>query len=284
MKLILELLIILGLTVVAFFMFIVLCTFLSCFLKKAKKKYYSKINTTIKQKTENKCLNQTIKFYNQCKNFVLLHKPIVRTILFIFIALGVPIAVQNNQMNIGTEFKKYIKIGTPRDWFGFWSSYIGSVASILFAYFNTKWQISLLKYENDAKKLNDLKNKNEKYTNVIYDYQQELTNIKKSPKKERDQKLQDFYFKYEEDRKNYSKIYNKMLSEISSLNYWKVEKIFQDYSFNSLSFINALNALLGSPNEKNWNEAIKQTEEIYIDFSKLSEKVNTLCSEFRSKS
>ena len=75
-----------------------------------------------------------------------------------------------------------------------------------------------------------------------------------------------------------------MLSEISSLNYWKVEKIFQDYSFNSLSFINALNALLGSPNEKNWNEAIEQTDGIYEDFSKLNEKVNTLCSEFRSKS
>ena len=295
MKLILELLLILGLIIVTFLIFIALCTYLSCLFKKLKEKHNEKKEITKKQKTQNKCLSSIIKFYKKClssiikfykkcQDFVLLHRQIMSTILFIFITLGIPIAVQNNQMNIGIEFKKYIKIGTPRDWFGFWSSYIGTVASMLFAYFNTKLQLNLQKYEKDAKELNEIKDKNEKYSYEIFDYRGKLDKIKQSPESEQINKIEEFKQNYNTEYQDYMDTYNKKLSEISSLNYEKVEKVIEEYAINSLKFTESLNKLLASPDDSNWDAAIEQTDQLFFDFSELDKKINILWSEFRAKS
>lgn len=278
MKLILELLLILGLIVVTFLVFIALCTYLSRLIEKAKKK-----NCTQKK---NKCLNSIIKFYKQCQDFVLLHRQIISTILFIFITLGIPIAIQNNQMNIGTEFKKYIKIGTPRDWFGFWSSYIGTVASMLFAYFNTKLQLNWQKYEKDAKELNELIDKNEEYSYKVGDYRGKLDEIKALPESEQIKinKIEEFMQNYYTEYQDYIDTYNKKLSEISSLNYKKVEKVIEEYAINSSKFIRLLSELLASPDDFHWDAAIEQTGQLFFDFFKLEKKIYMLWSEFRAKS
>lgn len=189
-------------------------------------------------------------------------------------------------MNIGTEFKKYIKIGTPRDWFGFWSSYIGTVASMLFAYFNTKLQLNWQKYEKDAKELNELIDKNEEYSYKVGDYRGKLDEIKALPESEQIKinKIEEFMQNYYTEYQDYIDTYNKKLSEISSLNYKKVEKVIEEYAINSSKFIRLLSELLASPDDFHWDAAIEQTDQLFFDFFNLEKKIYMLWSEFRTKS
>lgn len=82
------------------------------------------------------------------------------TALYIILAvmmLGLPIAIQNNYVGIGISLKKYINIGAPSAWLGFWGSYLGSVLTILFAYFNTEYQTSKIATANREEKSKKLK-------------------------------------------------------------------------------------------------------------------------------
>ena len=205
------------------------------------------------------------------------------TIVFGFLFF-IPLILQLNPWGFSTWLKGYVRIGTPRDWFGFWSSYIGSVASILFTYFNTKWQVNSLKYERDATKLNVLKDKNEEYAYKILDYRGKLDEIKQSPESEQINKIEEFKQNYNTEYQDYMDTYNKELSEISSLNYEKVEKVIEEYAINSLKFTGSLDELLASPDDSNWDAAIEQTDQLFFDFSKLDKKINMLWSEFRAKS
>ena len=265
-KLILELLLILGLIVVTFLMFIALCTYLSSLIEKAKKKY-------CKQK-KSKCLNKTIKFYNKCKRFVRLHRSMLSIILFICIMLGVPLAVQNNQMNIGTEFKKYIKIGTPRDWFGFWGSYIGGILSIAFAFYNTKWQLNTHKYANDYKQFTVLKKASDDYLKIIRKYKWELQKIKDETNEDKYKDINKFTHKYSTDFNKYFDVYNKVLSELSSLTSMKAFELLAEYLIDNAEFIINLHKLQSqkaTPND--WEKAINMADTVFENFHNLNQKI-----------
>lgn len=276
-KLILELLLIVGLIVVTFLMFIALCTYLSSLIEKAKKKY-------CKQK-KIKCLNQTTKFYKKCKNFVFLHRSMLSIILFICIMLGVPLAVQNNQMNIGTEFKKDIKIGTPRDWFGFWGSYIGSILSIAFAFYNTKWQLNTHKYANDYKQFTILKDASDDYLKIINGYKRKLQKIKNETNEDKYNDINEFVSKFNTDFDNYLAEYSKVVLELSSLNSMKASEILFKYCEKNLKFTVSLNKLQSQKATiDDWNEAINMASTVFDDFYNLNHEVFKLWSKcnFRS--
>ncbi len=266
MKLILELLLILGLIVVTFLIFIALCTCLSSLIEKAKEKYCTQ--------KKNKRLNQTIIFYKKCKNFVLLHRSMLSIILFICIMLGVPLAVQNNQMNIGTELKKYIKIGTPRDWFGFWGSYIGGILSIAFAFYNTKWQINTHKYANDYKQFAILKDAGYEYSMIIRGYKKKLKEIKNETNEDKLKDLNEFIIEYYSDLDKYLEIYNKVLLELSSLTSMKTSELLAEYLIDNMEFGMSLIKLESQKATINdWNEAINMADTALKKFDNLDQKI-----------
>jgi len=78
-------------------------------------------------------------------------------ILFYFFLIVIPILLQGNVFNWGTRLKWFVRIGTARDWFGFWASYLGSMLSISFAYFNTRMQLKAKKVDDDFSRVCDLK-------------------------------------------------------------------------------------------------------------------------------
>lgn len=73
-------------------------------------------------------------------NFILFykkHKVIINIMLYLFVMLGIPLILQSNLGGLGDKLKKTIGIGTPRDWLGFWGTYIGTIITIIFAYIST---------------------------------------------------------------------------------------------------------------------------------------------------
>ena len=276
-KLILELLLIVGLIVVTFLMFIALCTYLSSLIEKAKKKY-------CKQK-KIKCLNQTTKFYKKCKNFVFLHRSMLSIILFICIMLGVPLAVQNNQMNIGTEFKKYIKIGTPRDWFGFWGSYIGSILSIAFAFYNTKWQLNTHKYANDYKQFTILKDASDDYLKIINGYKRKLQKIKNETNEDKYNDINEFVSKFNTDFEKYLTVYNKVCLELSSLTIMKAYKLLAEYLLDNMKFIVSLDKLQSQKATLNdWKKAISMADKAFKIFYNLDQEIFKLWDKCKVRS
>ena len=69
----------------------------------------------------------------------------------------VPLILQFNPWNFSTWLKGLVRIGTPRDWLGFWSSYLGSILSICFAYFNTKAQLNYRSHQEYLTRLIDIR-------------------------------------------------------------------------------------------------------------------------------
>lgn len=96
-------------------------------------------------------------FYNFCKCYIDKKKSILLYIILAVMMLGLPIAIQNNYVGIGISLKKCINIGAPSAWLGFWGSYLGSVLTILFAYFNTEYQTSKIATANREEKSKKLK-------------------------------------------------------------------------------------------------------------------------------
>lgn len=281
-KILLKILLIFALIVIPIFMLIVLCTTTNLLFEKARNKYHYK---KLSKKKDKNFLKKTIAFYNQCKKFVKLHSSIISAIFFICIMLGFPIAFQNNQMNISTELKKYIKIGTSRDWFRFWSSYIGSIISILFAFYNTKWQFKKNKYENDYKQFAILMDYNSKYIDIIYGYRQELEKIKNESYKDKYNDLKKFVEKKDSEHRKYLDVYNKMLIEISSLNYTKAKEIIEDYSIKNLEFTKKLNLLMSERERpQDWDDAAMIAHKDCSNFLKLDCKILKLREKCRSKS
>lgn len=284
-KLILELLLILGLIIVAFFIFVALCMGLNRLFKIVTEKFLEQAKMKIKQKTENERLNKIITFFKWCRTFVLMHESILNIILFICIMFGVPLAVQNNQMNIGTEFKKYIKIGTTRDWFGFWGPYIGCILSVSFAFYNTKWQLNTHKYANDYKQLSFLQDAGNAYLETIQKYRQELAKIKSETVEDKYNDINEFVSKFNTDFDNYLAEYSKVVLELSSLNSMKASEILFKYCEKNLKFTVSLNKLQSQKATiDDWNEAINMASTVFDDFYNLNHEVFKLWSKcnFRS--
>lgn len=101
-------------------------------------------------------------FYNFCKCYIDKKKSILLYIILAVMMLGLPVAIQNNYVGIGMSLKKYINIGAPSAWLGFWGSYLGSILSISFAYINSKIeakrQKESIERQLEQSKINDLDN------------------------------------------------------------------------------------------------------------------------------
>lgn len=99
---------------------------------------------------------------NFCKYYIDEKKSILLYITLAVMMLGLPIAIQNNYVGIGMSLKKYINIGSPSAWLGFWGSYLGSILSISFAYINSKIeakrQKESIERQLEQSKINDLDN------------------------------------------------------------------------------------------------------------------------------
>ena len=255
-------------------MFIALCTYLSSLIENAKKKYRTQKKKKYCTQKKSKCLNKTIKFYKKCKRFVRLHRSMLSIILFICIMLGVPLAVQNNQMNIGTEFKKYIKIGTPRDWFGFWGSYIGGILSIAFAFYNTKWQLNTHKYANDYKQFTVLKKASKDYLENIRKHKWELQKIKDETNEDKYRDINKFTRKYSTDFDKYFDVYHKVLSELSSLTSMKAFELLAELLIDHAEFMISLNKL--QPQKAtpyDWEKAINMADTVFENFQNINQKI-----------
>lgn len=121
---------------------------------------YKKIKEEDNKSKNKKWYNKFIDFY---KCYIHRHKSTLFYIISAVMMLGLPIAIQNNYVEIGTSFKRCINIGAPSDWLGFWGSYLGSVLTILFAYFNTEYKTNKNAREQASKLATiDKKEKTEK--------------------------------------------------------------------------------------------------------------------------
>lgn len=72
-------------------------------------------------------------------------------IIFFGLIFVIPILMQLNPFGISTYLKKLVGIGTPREWLGFWGSYLGSIITVLFSYFSIMYET---KKERDKEQLN----------------------------------------------------------------------------------------------------------------------------------
>ena len=248
-------------------------------------KFLEQAKMKIKQKTENERLNKIITFFEWCRTFVLMHESILSIILFICIMFGVPLAVQNNQMNIGTEFKKYIKIGTPRDWFGFWGSYIGSILSIAFAFYNTKWQLNTHKYANDYKQFTILKDASDDYLKIINGYKRKLQKIKNETNEDKYNDINEFLSKFKTDFEKYLTVYNKVCLELSSLTIMKAYKLLAEYLLDNMKFIVSLDKLQSQKATLNdWKKAISMADKAFKIFYNLDQEIFKLWDKCKVRS
>ena len=146
-------------------------------------------------------------------------KEMLSIILFIIGMIAIPLYLQANCNNFSLWLKKQVKIGTARDWLNFWSSYVGSIMSIAFAYINTKRQINIEgkkeKIKNDFTSFVKIRNINEKYTDK---FNKSINRIKKSPSQQLDNSV-----------KAFMKLLNKFLNEIETIHIEQSNKIFQIY-------------------------------------------------------
>lgn len=92
------------------------------------------VNFEIEEEQQQPKSKQLKKFWDNNKNEIIL------ALFFIVIFLITPFLLQLNLLGFSTWLKGCVRIGTPRDWLGFWSSYLGSVLTVAFSY-------SIAKYE-----------------------------------------------------------------------------------------------------------------------------------------
>ena len=88
----------------------------------------------------------------------------------------VPLILQLNPVGFSTWLKSWVRIGTPRDWLSFWSSYLGSILTVTFSYsiakYETKKQQEILQkqFEHDeeiSQKQIEQKNEDKLIENLI---------------------------------------------------------------------------------------------------------------------
>lgn len=140
-------------------------------------------------------------------------------IIFYSLLIFIPILLQGNVFNWGTSLKRVVRIGTARDWFGFWASYLGSMLSISFAYFNTRMQLNDKKVDDDFSRVCDLKKALIDCKNKIGESRKELT---ESVYNNRD-KIQS-YNKITTSSANFFGRYDEISERMSSLKFINLEE------------------------------------------------------------
>ena len=289
MNLFLRILLLLASILFAVFIFILLyavCTSIFNKIKKVKKENAIKEPQENAKKKKQHYLKKAIVWY---KKFVILHKSIISIVLFIGIMIGFPLALQNNWMNISKDLKNYIKIGTTRDWFGFWSSYIGSIMAIVFAYFNTRLQIKNRIYKEDANLIFDLKEyTSEYYENIMQNDIDKIIDIidkfnKNVNKNSYDKELIANVFSFWNDFNNFTDSYRSKSGYVSYSTCKKLNRIMDEYLKNKRDLDYCLQCQI-SGIASDFIECENEIDKTLKDFEKLIQRLNNLYDYLRIRS
>lgn len=251
------------------------------------------VNFEIEEEQQQPKSKQLKKFWDNNK------KEIILACFFIVIFLITPFLLQLNLLGFSTWLKGFVRIGTPKAWFGFWGSYIGSILSIGFAYINSKiegeQQRRNLEHQLEQNKINDLDNairKNEinhltmilgELTDYISDIDYLLARIEEPVKDNQIMDLKTF-----EDCKNdfantnfkYQKKWNKFILsyynsqdvhlELTTINN-KISNIYMDTCNNMLEYEQKIN----EPKQDE-NLLIPKLQEIFQNINELRKKSDSL--------
>lgn len=289
MNLFLRILLLLASILFAVFIFILLyavCTSIFNKIKKVKKENTIKEPQENAKKKKQHYLKKDIVWY---KKFVILHKSIISIVLFIGIMIGFPLALQNNWMNISKDLKNYIKIGTTRDWFGFWSSYIGSIMAIVFAYFNTRLQIKNRIYKEDANLIFELKEyTSEYYENIMQNDIDKIIDIidkfnKNVNKDSYDKELIANVFSFWNNFNNFTDSYKSKSGYVSYSTYKKLNRIMDEYLKNKRYLDYCLQCQI-SGIASDSIECETEIDKTLKNFEKLIQRLNNLYDYLRIRS
>ena len=220
------------------------------------------------------------------KNFVILHKSIISIVLFIGIMIGFPLALQNNWMDISRDLKNCIKIGTTRDWFGFWSSYIGSIMAIAFAYFNTKLQIKNRSYRKDANLIFKLKEYTNKYfENTMIDDLYSIIHVldENADDDPNESNLYKCVFSFWDNFNKYIEFYWNKSGNVSYSTYKKLNRIMNEYLKIKQDLDNCLQCQIGGKASDS-NECKSEIDESLNYFEILMQRLNDLYDYLRIRS
>lgn len=175
-------------------------------------------------------------------------KEIILSCFFIVIFLITPFLLQLNLLGFSTWLKGCVRIGTPRDWLGFWSSYLGSVLTVAFSY-------SIAKYETKKQQetlQKQLEHDNEfKLLETMVEYMDFLENRRKT--------IDELYKLTDVDLVNDD--YHKKLSNVKNIlqNSVKLIRDIQQSELHSLKYYSIINSLdkdIGQNISKNFTKVI----------------------------
>lgn len=196
-----------------------------------------------------KSMKETISsFLELFKSFILDYKSLILFFIFIVIMIAIPFAIQVNFLDIGTVLKGYIKIGTPSEWFGFWSSYVGSILPIAFAYLNTKMQLKMSSYKADIIQLISFKYDTKKYASKISNYKVSILNLMYNYSSKKDQLTAKFK-EYLQDYNEYNEKISYVTITTNRSTYKKINPILTNFFKNNDQF----NRLIDSINKNGFN-------------------------------
>lgn len=248
-------------------------------IKKAKK---AEIRTELNVKKTKADHAHCKKIKEWCKKFITTHKSMIGTTFFLSIMLGFPLFLQDNYVNISTDLKKFIKIGTTRDWFRFWSSYIASIMSIAFAFFNTKLQLKLNNKATDASLVLELLNITNKYfEDILIDDLFELGDSIEDPKSP---SINDSIEKYWHDFNRYDDSFTATTKKTSPSTERKLNNIMGDYINDTATFNSCLRKLRIDDNPKSTDildDCNKEINQTILNFGVLLEKIENLYDDLR---
>lgn len=175
-------------------------------------------------------------------------KEIILSCFFIVIFLITPFLLQLNLLGFSTWLKGCVRIGTPRDWLGFWSSYLGSVLTVAFSY-------SIAKYETKKQQetlQKQLEHDNEfKLLETMVEYMDFLENRRKTINEL--YKLTDVDLVNDDDDKILRNVKNILKNSVKLIN--DIQQSELD-SLKYYSIINSLNKDIGQNISENFAKVV----------------------------
>lgn len=132
--------------------------------------------------------------------------------------------------------------------FGFWSSYVGSILPIAFAYLNTKMQLKMSSYKADIIQLISFKYDTKKYASKISNYKVSILNLMYNYSSKKDQLTAKFK-EYLQDYNEYNEKISYVTITTNRSTYKKINPILTNFFKNNDQF----NRLIDSINKNGFN-------------------------------
>lgn len=201
-------------------------------------------------------------------------------IILLLLMFLVPFYLQLNLFGFSDWLKNLIRIGTPRDWLSFWSSYLGSIMSIGFAYFNTKYQVNEKSKKDDYRfliELNELSTKFEDFLSETVTSSGKLEDPRNDEKFfNQEQKLiHDYVDKYLKYEKEFHKIINN-LTDKKTKN--KISTAFATFKEESEIIILMLPGEYVSYKNESAAKIYQDFSDCYKQLEKLNKNINEVIS------